>query len=304
MFGLGCYKVIQFIHLTKENEKMVEQNFKKEREKVLQGYTSYINQMSNIIAGINHEVSPWLGGIANKVSRLRNRIDPSTDNIGSCKLYKNSDLTPVATNFSLIQKLKDIEHAAQTAIDILKLKSKDIKKLQRYSTSKSNLFDTIETWLGIVLVERTVKCDISLENIILDFNTLNFETDHSPLLLSQIVLNLVKNSVEHNQNMLENLRISIYGDAPLNCIYYEDNGRGISPEKFHDLFKPGITSKNQEKELHGIGLSLCVDYCSCMDAAIDVLESNRGAKFVIYFNYDAEKNPFNVKSINRGCHIA
>jgi signal transduction histidine kinase len=273
-----------------DNEK--EKQILDEKEKVLKGYNSYINQLSNIIAGLNHEVSPWLGGIQNKINRVRDKLNnPSTT-----RKYKSGEHYSVN---QLLKKLDEIEYASNTAINILRNRSKDIKKLQNYSNAKSNLFDTLETWVSIAMVDRSVKCDISLENINLNFNSLNFKENHSPLLLSQVILNLVKNSVEHNENMLENLMISISGDAKRKCLIYEDNGKGIPDDKIDDIFTPGITSKKFEKEIHGLGLSLCVDYCECMGAAITAEKSKTGAKFVIYFDYDFEKNPAKIKNIQK-----
>jgi C4-dicarboxylate-specific signal transduction histidine kinase len=98
--------------------------------------------------------------------------------------------------------------------------------------------------------------------------------------------------------MLENLLISISGDPNRKCLIYEDNGKGIDAERIGTIFEPGITTKNYEKEIHGLGLSLCVDYCDCMGSAIVAEKSNTGAKFVIYFDYDYAKNPQNIKNID------
>jgi signal transduction histidine kinase len=293
LFGVTFYFVLKSHSDKLKAQDNLNKEIQREKEKVLKSYNSYINQLSNIVAGLNHEVSPWLGGIQNKVIRLQERFNKNNQT----KKYSSGQLlTPESFN----KKLNDIQVAADTAINILKVRSKDIKKLQRYSTTKSNLFDTIETWVGIAMVDRVVKCDLTLENIYLQFESLNFEVNHSPLLLSQIILNLVKNSVEHNTHMLENLLIKISGDSNRKCIIYEDNGKGIPDDRIDDLFEPGITSKKFEKEIHGLGLSLCVDYCECMGGAITVEKSAVGARFIIYFDYDYENNPAKIKHVKKG----
>jgi len=279
LVAIAIYRLLSDSELKDKEQKLLKEKFQKEKEKAFRGYNSYVNQLSNVIAGINHEVSPLLGGIQNKIARI-----------------KASKCLPEA-NF-LLKKLDEIEVAADTTIKIFKTRSRDVKKLQAYSTTKSNLFDTIETWVGIAMVDRSVKGDISIENIHLQLESLNFEVDHSPLLLSQVILNLVKNSVEHNQNMLENLQIIISGDSLRNCLIYQDNGKGIPDEKLDIIFEPGLTSKKFEKEIHGLGLSLCVDYCECMGSAITAESSRTGAKFVIYFNYDYLKNPAKIHHIS------
>jgi signal transduction histidine kinase len=294
-FAVIVYKFNNLCALRIKKEIEIENEIRQEKEKVLKGYNSYINQLSNIIAGINHEVAPWLGGIQNKIQRLQDKAN---------KLNKPSSRKNLSDEFSMmnpayvLQKLDEIKIAADTAIQILKNRSRDIKKLQKYSTNKSNLFDTINTWIGIAVVDRSIKGNISEENLYLHFDSLNFDVNHSPLLLSQIILNLVKNSVEHNPHMLETLLITISGDQARNCLIYEDNGKGIDTEKIGHIFEPGITTKNFEKEIHGLGLSLCVDYCECMGSAIVAEKSNTGAKFVIYFDYDYANNPQHIKNVD------
>lgn len=294
LIGYFFFKTLKLIELQTNLEKEKALLMQKEKEKVLEGYNSYINQLSNIIAGLNHEVAPWLGGIQNKITRIKEKLNP--DKNSATKKFKSGE------NYSpsqLMKKLTEIEFAATTSIDILKTRSKDIKKLQNYSNAKSNLYATLETWVNIAMVDRSVKCDISQENIHLDCITLSFKANHSPLLLSQVILNLVKNSVEHNQHMLENLLITISGDSFRKCLIYEDNGKGIVDDKIDDIFSPGITSKKHEKEIHGLGLSLCVDYCECMGAAITAEKSKTGAKFVIYFDYDFKNNPLKLKTVEK-----
>ena len=294
IFTVLLIKTISFWELNCIREKEIQAEIQREKEKVLKSYNSYINQLSNIIAGINHEVAPWLGGIQNKITRL---IDKSNKQIK--KKPSGSDTFSLSNPEYVVKKLKDIESAADTAIQILKNRSKDVKKLQRYSTSKSVVIDTLQTWVSMAMVDRSVKCNISQENIYLHRETLIFEANHSPLLLSQIILNLVKNSVEHNEHMLESLLITITGDEKRNCIIYEDNGKGIPDDKVDTIFEPGITSKKHEKEIHGLGLSLCVDYCECMDAAITAEKSKTGAKFVIYFDYDYDRNIANIHNVDK-----
>jgi signal transduction histidine kinase len=298
LFCFLIFTALTFYELKIQKEKKIDKEIQNEKEKVLKRYSSFNNQLANVIAGINHEVSPWLGGIQNKIHRLRDKAN---------KLYKPSvkNKNSISDEFSILNpiyvigKLNEIEIAADTAIQILKTRSRDVKKLQKYSTSRSNLFDTINTWIGIAMVDRSVKGDISAENLFLHFDSLNFEVNHSPLLLSQIILNLVKNSVDHNSHMLENLLISISGDSTRKCLIYEDNGKGIDTDRIDNVFEPGITSKKFEKEIHGLGLSLCVDYCECMGSAIVAEKSTTGAKFVIYFDYDYNTNPQNIKNIDK-----
>jgi signal transduction histidine kinase len=168
--------------------------------------------------------------------------------------------------------------------------SKDVKKVQKYDTFTSNIYDTIISWVRLTITDRSIKENLSENNFIIDNNTLHFSCNHSPLLVSQVILNLVKNSIDHNQNMLDNLKIKISGDIDKKCLIYEDNGRGIPEPNLDSIFMPGVTTKEKDKEIHGIGLSLCRDYCSTMGAILLAEPYDRGAKFVIFFEYDSTKS--------------
>jgi hypothetical protein len=64
----------------KENKKILLH----QKEELLKGSNSYINQLSNVIAGLNHEVSPWLGGINNKMNRIKTKVNTSCN---KCQVY-------------------------------------------------------------------------------------------------------------------------------------------------------------------------------------------------------------------------
>lgn len=274
------YEVHKHKLLSALREKENKEILLHQKEELLKGSNSYINQLSNVIAGLNHEVSPWLGGINNKMNRIKMKVNTSCN---KCQVY-----------YFLNAKIEELEQALNTAIELLKTRSKSVKSLQKYSNGSHNVFETLFSWVNITIVDRSFKDSLSYENLRLNMESLRFDSNHSPILLSQVILNLVKNSIEHNPEHLEKLLINITGDEKRNCIIYEDNGKGIPESKLSTLFEPGITTKKHEKEIHGLGLSLCQDYCETMGAAICVEKSSTGAKFVIYFSYDFKNNPLNL----------
>jgi signal transduction histidine kinase len=264
--------------LLKQYEEKLKNIIVEEKERQIREAASITHHLSNVISGMNHELSPWIGGIKNKISRLSSKSRSSV-----------ISLPEIAV------KLTDIIKACDSMSLILDNLSKDVKKVQNYDIYNSNILDTIVSWVRLTISDRSIKENISEDNFIIDKSTLSFNCNHSPLLVSQIVLNLVKNSIEHNGHMLETLKIRISGDPEMKSIIYEDNGKGIPENSLSSIFVPGMTTKNNDKELHGLGLSLCQDYCSTMNAVIVAEPSRFGARFVIFFESDSTAAALNSK---------
>jgi signal transduction histidine kinase len=226
--------------------------------------TSYNHHLSGIISGLNHELTPWISGMYILAHRLK-----ETEND-----VKRAD------------SLKKIEMAATQTIEMLNTLSKSVNKLKNFSVFKSNVKETVACWIQLVLLERSIKDKISQENISIDLESLNFIAEHSPMYLSQVILNLAKNSIDHNGHMLDKLKIKIYGDVAKKCLIYEDNGKGIPPDILKRVFNNfGVTTKTCDSgEIHGFGLYSCLNYCMSMKAII-VAESdpNKSTKFIIKF---------------------
>jgi len=241
---------------------------------------SFQTHLANVISGMNHEVAPWLGGARNSISRLRKIVESLTP----------EDLE--SGKEKCMQKIEKIAHSIEQSSNILSMLSSNVKKLQSYSLTNTKLSDTVNSWVRLVLMDRLIKNLINESNIVLDSESLNFATKHSPMLLSQIILNLAKNSIEHNQDRLPNLKIKIYGYAEKKTLVFEDNGCGISKHILSTIFSPNTTSKKDDGHEHGLGLSICMDYCIAMDATIWVKsEVEKYTRFIIKFenSYDESR---------------
>lgn len=258
-----------------------DQSTKQEITRRLQAASAIQTHLSNIISGVNHEISPWLGGIINIINSLNNDIKDLGDNDIKKDIKEE-----------LLNSIKRIEYAAKQSAVILSMTSANIKKLQNYSNKITNLADTVRSWIKLTLLDTNIKDNISEKNIIIDENSLNFECTHSPMLLSQVILNLVKNSLEHNQEFIDTLKIKIYGNPKKKFMIIEDNGKGIRNDILSDLFSAGNTSKDINNETsHGLGLSACMDYCLSMGAFIWVSsEEGKFTKFIIAFDKEITRD--------------
>jgi len=272
--------IISQFEIIKEEKHRVQSN--------LANITSYNNHLTNIIRGVNHEVSPWLGSIGNIASLAKEEL--------SERMSKQHIIDPC--DFELAKYLDEIKKAARQAADVLVFTSKNVKKLRNWSTKKSNINDTIRSWVYIALMEHDIKGRLNESNLIIDYRSLNFEAIHSPMLVSQIILNIVKNAIDHNETSLDTLQVKIYGNSE-NTLYIEDNGCGIAANVINDIFKVGVSTKKDSVMPTGLGLASTVDYCMLMDAIIRVESKvNKYTRFHLVFKTSSTDTSRRVKEEN------
>lgn len=255
---------IYLIYQSQHTRYNFSSNLKEQIKEEIINTQSYNHHLAGFISGLNHELSPWLAGI----------------NITTKKLLETEN------DYRKIEKLMKIQIASQQTFELLKSFSGSIQKVKNFSVFNSNVLDTIKSWTKILLMERNIKENISSENIQIDFDSLDFTALHSPMFLSQVILNLAKNSIDHNKHMLDTLKIHIHGNKVKKCVIYEDNGKGIPQKLLNNIFNSfGVSTKEISGEIHGFGLYSCLQYCISMNAVITA-ESEEGkyTRFVIKFD--------------------
>jgi signal transduction histidine kinase len=255
-------------------------NIQQEKDQIkeeLTRSTSFNHHLSGVIAGLNHELSPWISGIY----VLSNRLKLTEEN-----QHKKDSLTK-------------IEMASIQLSELLNNLSKSINKVKNFSVFKSNIKETVASWIQLVLLESSIKDKITKDNISVDLDSLDFVAEHSPMYLSQIILNLAKNSIDHNGHMLERLKIKIYGDIESKYLIYEDNGKGIHSEILSKVFNNfGVTTKKCDNgEIHGFGLYACLNYCVSMRAIITAESvENVCTRFIIKFERINDNNEVDIST--------
>jgi CheY-like chemotaxis protein len=128
-----------------------------------------------------------------------------------------------------------------------------------------------------------------------------------PLKLSQVLINLIGNSVKFTQNgdlFVRVQKIDQVGNKVSLHFEIEDNGIGISKKKQKSIFEPfsqGSLQINRKFGGTGLGLSIVKNLLELMNSEIQ-LESNLGSGSKFWFNIDFqvseeigdESNPKNI----------
>lgn len=102
--------------------------------------------------------------------------------------------------------------------------------------------------------------------------------------LLEVFVNLLDNSLYWLEaSSTSDPKIVVKIDAQQRRIIFADNGPGVSPKAILNLFKPFFTTKPRGR---GLGLFICKDVLTELDANIEYLEKNQilpGANFLISF---------------------
>ncbi|MGY5152058.1 MAG: HAMP domain-containing sensor histidine kinase [Candidatus Nitrosopumilus sp. bin_6a] len=134
----------------------------------------------------------------------------------------------------------------------------DAQKLElgqlRMTKIKSGIRDTIDKAI------KSLKTEADSNNIEIFSEGENIQVEHDPERITQVITNLIKNSlnsVEPNKGKIE---INIENDQKEVRIHVKDNGKGIPQDKQKDLFKKFYqvdATLTREGGGSGLGLAIC-----------------------------------------------
>ncbi len=207
--------------------------------------------LGGLVAGVAHEINTPIGiGIA-AASLLAEKVTQF------CEIYNNGQIKrSQLENFldTAIQSsnmiLANLTRAADLIHSFKEVAVDQSSELKRTFYLKKYLEEILNSL--IVKLRKTkqivkVNCD---ENIVLD---------SYPGVFSQIVTNLVMNSLIHAYDQHDEgvLTFDFRLDGELLVFEYGDNGKGITPENLSKIFEPFFTTKRGQG---GTGLGLHIIY--------------------------------------------
>jgi two-component system, NtrC family, nitrogen regulation sensor histidine kinase NtrY len=203
------------------------------------------------------EVESWQKLIRVLTHEIMNSMTPITTLVNTItRLYRSSDdgaikkpdeITPQAINKTL-KGLDLIESRGQGLIHFVQ----NYKSVTRVPKPEFKVINLRELFQGIWLLfeEQATRTGTTFT---MDCHP-SLEVNADGKLLEQVLINLVKNSIEALEGIPEG-RVSMVGYTNANQVVIEvsDNGRGIPPDLVENIFVPFFTTKETGS---GIGLSL------------------------------------------------
>jgi len=238
-----------------------------------------MSSLGSLVAGVAHEVNTPLGISITAASIFKNKIRDLQDAINNNTL-KKSDLDIF---------IKDITHTDEILIKNLDRAAQLIKNFKKISVDQSS--DDIRSFeLNTYIHEiiSTLNAEIRHKNIRLDLNLSQnpIQMNSYPGSISQVIINLIQNSILHGYEKGEEgvISISTFQDTDKIKLVCTDNGKGVSNEVVDKIFDTFVTTKRNQG---GTGLGLNITYNLVnqhLKGSIELdLKYEEGASFVLEF---------------------
>jgi signal transduction histidine kinase/CheY-like chemotaxis protein len=222
-------------------------------------------------ANISHELRTPLHGIIGLTSLLNYQEKDSLSEDG--KMYLENLEFSADYLLSLINDVLEISKIDSKTIHLEDKSFNVALFINNLSTTFTNLIERSNNQFDIIIdpkVPEYIKGD--------------------PIRLSQILINLIGNSLKFTRNGEVELRLKYLSENKEKVklrFEIEDNGPGIPKEKQEDVFNKFIQIKNQSSNLHGTGLGLPIvkELLHLFGSEI-VLKSELGKGSVFSFEID------------------
>jgi two-component system, NtrC family, nitrogen regulation sensor histidine kinase NtrY len=202
------------------------------------------------------ELDSWMKLIRVLMHEIMNSITPITSLSESLTLVISADGKPImpenVTNKKIITMLQGLDVIKEQGKGLMSF-VESYRKLTRIPEPERKLFKLGDLLNRVkILYDSIGDSSINLEVSLIDHDVEVFADQN---LISQVLINLLKNAIEANENN-PNLRITMStgidsDNHPEICI--SDNGIGIPEENLDEIFVPFFTTR---KNGSGIGLSL------------------------------------------------
>ena len=241
---------------------------KMRRHEMLKSEFDRENMRANLLRGVSHDLRTPLTAIYG----------------ASSTIYENYDLL---SDEDKKQMLKGIGEDSQWLISMVE-NLLSITKIGSENVKLSKVPVVVEELLGSALSKFQRRYPQEKVELILPPALIIVSAD--PLLLQQVLVNLLENAVQHGEG-LQTITLSVALKENTVVFSVEDDGCGIPKEKLGKLFSGTLSqgsSPDQKKRNMGIGLSVCATIVKAHGGEIRAENRNpRGMRFS--FTLEAEE---------------
>ena len=221
--------------------------------------------LGGLVAGISHEINTPIGigitsasHIEEELVSIKNKFSTNTIKKSELDTFFNESLLGLNLLNDNLRTASDlIRSFKQVAVDQSSNEPREVK-LSRYI---DKIFLSLRPKLKLTKIDTKNTIPDSIEIIT------------NPGALSQIVTNLMMNSITHafpdNSNSSEEQSISISGliENSNIKIIYRDNGQGMNEQDLSKIFDPFFTTKRGQGG-SGLGMSIAYNLATSLDGSI------------------------------------
>ncbi|WP_019026831.1 GAF domain-containing sensor histidine kinase [Colwellia piezophila] len=232
--------------------------------------------LGNLVAGIAHEINTPIGICVTAITNLHYQY----------KSLKNKITNNTASDKHLDYFFEDVDEAC-TIIESNTLRAATLinsfKEIAVDQSSEAAREINMKEYIEEILLSMRPILKKSPHEILIDCPD-NLMVETIPGAISQILNNMINNSIIHGLNHMEKgyIKITVIKETDNFVLCYQDNGKGLSEDQIKMLFEPFYTTKRGSG---GSGLGTHVIYnlvTSTLHGKITVQsEANEGLRYDI-----------------------
>ena len=262
--------------IQKEELETAIKNLKTVQNKLVEA--EKMSSLGVLVAGIAHEINTPVGigltGVTHFLE-LTNKLKDDYDNENMCQ----------ETFENYLKTSKEIADLINTNLHRTALLIKNFKQISFDQSSEEKRKINLKTYIDEILFSMNTilkKTNINIENNC----DKNIDIYSYPGAISQIITNLIINSIKHGFTINEkgNIKISAHHQEQIIKLIYKDDGKGIPEENLPKIFDPFFTT-NREEGGTGLGLNILYNIISnTLNGTIKCKsKENEGVEFIILF---------------------
>jgi len=240
-----------------------------------------MSALGNLVAGVAHEVNTPLGISITAASIFKNELKTVKG------LLKDNKLSKSALEH-FIETISEADEILIKNLDRAALLVRNFKKISvDQSSEEVRDFELNEYLLEVISTFKNELKHRPIE-LKLDLDSEKIQMHSFPGAISQIVVNMLQNSLLHGfeYDQEGEIILSTHHYEDYVEIIFRDNGRGVNSEVAHKIFEPFITTK-RNKGGTGLGLNITYNLINQqLKGSIELdTEYTDGAKFVLNIPY-------------------
>jgi|GEM_PF-1083250 len=231
--------------------------------------------LGGLVAGVAHEINTPVGISVTAASSLMDETTQMAELYKQNKISRNEFKEYLNTaNQSARLILSNMERTANLVQSFKQVSVDQSTSQKRKFKLKAYTEDVIRSMYSI-LKKRKISINLDMED--------DLELDSYPGTFSQIITNLILNSLTHGFGEHDKGKIELTARFDMGRLHFEyaDNGKGISQENLRKIFEPFFTTNKKI----GTGLGMHIIYNLVTQKLNGTIccesESNMGTRFII-----------------------
>ena len=231
--------------------------------------------LGGLVAGVAHEINTPVGISVTAASSLMDETTQMAELYKQNKISRNEFKEYLNTaNQSARLILSNMERAANLVQSFKQVSVDQSTSQKRKFKLKAYTEDVIRSMYSI-LKKRKITINLDMED--------DLELDSYPGTFSQIITNLILNSLTHGFGEHDEGKIELMARSDMGRLHFEyaDNGKGISQENLRKIFEPFFTTNKKI----GTGLGMHIIYNLVTQKLNGTIccesESSMGTRFII-----------------------